>query len=164
MITFSKAVDYLLENDYLAVINGEKVITNKFLREFKPIPKERLEQLFADSPDVISREAIFKKFCEDAEIPYKGTFTDSGKQYTIRQYSPGIADRLIKIIKSVPNYKILVEATKLYYKSNGFKLILSNYIDKQVWKDEYERYEKAVQSNQVSRLNAASSGGNPWED
>jgi hypothetical protein len=163
MITFSQAVDYLLENDYLAVINGEIVITNKFLREFKPIPQDRAEQLFPNAPAIISREAVWNKFIEDAEIPYRATFTD-GKQYTIRQYSASIADKLIRIIKSVPDYKILVASTKLYYKSNNFKLILSNYIDKQVWKDEYERYEKALRSGQMSSVNAASSGGNRFED
>lgn len=164
MLTFAKAVDYLLENDYLAVLSdGKIVITNKFTREFKPVPRDRIEQIFQDAPQIISREQIWKKFIEDADIPHKATGSDN-RQYTIRQYSPGIADRLIQIIKAVPNYRTLVEATKLYYKSNSFKMILSNYIDKGVWKDEYERYEKAIQTGQIDNVIASSSGGNRFED
>lgn len=164
MITFATAVDYLLENDYLAVTtDGKIVITNKFTREFRPVPKSRLEEVIPNSPQVISREQIFRKFVEDADIPYKASGTD-GRQYTIRQYSPGIADKLIRIIKSVDSYNILVESTKLYYKSNSFKKIFSNYIDQNIWRDEYERYEKNVKAGTIDHNIATSSGGNRFED
>lgn len=162
MITFAQAVDFLIDNDYLAVIDGKVVVTNKLTREFKPIPKSRIEQIFPNNPSIISRETIFKKFIEDAEIPYKAQSSD-GKLYTIRQYSAGIADRLIQIIKNV-DYQTLVQSTKLYYKSNTFKVILSNYIDKKIWKDEYERYEKAKTSGQIDSVIATGSGGNRFED
>jgi hypothetical protein len=162
MITFAKAIDFLLGNDYLAVVNGEIVITNKLKREFKPIPKEKIDVIFPDCPTIVSREQIWKKFIADAEIPHKGIATN-GKAYTIRQYSPGIADQLIRIIKAV-NYQSLVKSTALYYKSNSYKVILSNYIDKEIWKEEYERYEKAKASGQIDSVMASSSGGNRFED
>lgn len=163
MIDFAKAVDFLLQNGYLAHINGEITITGKFKREFRPVPRERIEQIFQDSPTVVSREAIWAKFIKDADIPYKGYSTD-GKTYTIRQYSPGIADKLIQIIKTVPSYELLVESTKAYYKSNTFKKILSNYIDQKIWKDEYERYEQAKKEGKLNNFLAPSSGGNKFED
>lgn len=162
-MTFALAVDYLLENGYLAVINHKITITGKFNREFNPVPRERINQIFPEAPEVISREAIWKKFIEDAKIPYKVTATD-GKQYTIRQYSPGICDKLIKIIKQVDNYKILTESTRLYYESNTYKFVLSNYIDRRVWEDEYNRYKAAVDTGTLAILKAAGSGGNKFED
>ncbi len=163
MTTFSQAVDYLLNNGYLAYINGEITITGKFNREFRPIPVERAEQLFPENPTIVSREAIWKKFIEDAEIPHKVTATD-GKLYTIRQYSPAIANKLVQIIRSVPDYKILIESTKLYYRSNAYKLTLSNYIDRRVWSEEYDRYAKAKADGKLDNILSAGSGGNRFED
>ncbi len=163
MMTFSQAVDYLLINGYLAYINDEITITGKFKREFRPIGIARAEQLFPNQPTLISREAIWKKFMEDAGIPHKVTATD-GKQYTIRQYSPGIANKLIQIIKSVPDYNILAESTKNYYASNAYKLTFSNYIDRLVWHEEYERYAKAKASGTLGTILSAGSGGNRFED
>lgn len=163
MTNFSEAVDYLLDNGYLAMINGEIVITGKFKREFNPVPKDKIEQIFPGSPHTISREAIWKKFIEDAKIPHKATGSN-GKQYTIRQFSPSIADKLIRIIKSVDDYSALVESTKLYYQANSFKLIFSNYIDKGVMLDEYTRYKKAQSEGKLSAIITAGTGGNRFED
>jgi hypothetical protein len=164
MITFATAVDFLLDNGYLAVTTDSKiVITNKFTREFRPVPRARLEQVIPNSPQIISREQIWKKFIDDADIPYKATGTD-GRQYTIRQYSSGIADKLIRIIKSVDSYEILVKSTKQYYQSNSFKKILSNYIDQNIWRDEYERYEKSLKSGTIDQNIITASGGNRFED
>lgn len=164
MITFATAVDFLLDNNYLAVTqDGKIVITNKFTREFRPIPRSTVEQIIPNAPLILSREQIFKKFIEDAAIPYKATGTD-GRQYTIRQYSAGIADKLIRIIKSVSSYDILVKSTKQYYQSNSFKKVFSNYIDQNIWRDEYERYEKALASGTIDQTIVSSSGGNRFED
>jgi hypothetical protein len=160
IIDFAKAVDFLLGNGYLAVIDGKVTITGRFEREFRPTTQSRLQELF---PGTISREEIFKKFIDDAKIPHKALGTD-GKFYTIRQYSPGIADRLIQIIKSVQNYEILVESTKLYYTSNSFKKTFSNYIDQKIWKDEYERYEQDKAAGRTNMVTVVSSGGNKFED
>jgi hypothetical protein len=163
MLDFSKAVNYLLENGYLAMINGEITITGKFKREFNPVPLEKLEKIFPDTTKAGTREEVWRKFIADAEIPYKATATN-GKQYTIRQYSPGIANKLMQIIKEVGDYNVLVESTKLYYKTNGYKKILSNYIDQKIWKDEYERYLKAKEEGKLQTILAAGSGGNRFED
>lgn len=163
MLDFSKAVNYLLENGYLAMINGEITFTGKFKREFNPVPAKKLEEIFPDTNTAGTREEIWRKFIKDAEIPHKATATN-GKQYTIRQYSPGIANKLMQIIKEVDDYNVLVESTKLYYKSNSYKKILSNYIDQQIWRDEYERYEQAKKDGKLQTILAAGSGGNRFED
>lgn len=162
MLTLDKAIDFLLENDYLAYIQGKIVVTGKLQREFKPIPKDKIDVIFPDQPTVVSREALWKKFMADAEVPHKAIATD-GRAYTIRQYSAGLANQLTRIIKTV-NYEILVKSTALYYKSNSYKVIFSNYLEKNIWKEEYERYEKAKVSGQMDSNIAASSGGNRFED
>lgn len=162
MITFSSAVDYLLDNGYLAVINGEVTITGKFKREFNPVPKTKVEQIFKDNPEVVSREAIWKKFIEDAKIPYQVTATD-GKKYTIRQFSAGIADKLIKIIKEV-DYGILTRSTEVYYTQNGYKKTLKNYLIEEVWREAYEDYARREKEGKLTTILAAGSGGNRFED
>lgn len=162
MITFSSAVDYLLDNGYLAVINGEVTITGKFKREFNPVPKTKVEQIFKDNPEVVSREAIWKKFIEDAKVPYQVTATD-GKKYTVRQFSAGIADRLISIIKKV-DYEILCKSTEQYYNQNGYKKTIKNYFEEGVWQGAYEEYEKARKEGKLTTILAAGSGGNRFED
>ena len=157
MIDLTSAINFLLDNEYLTVVNGKLVITNKLHRETKLKVRERVEVLFPDQPTLITREAIWNKFITDACIPYQAEGS-SGRKYTIRQYSSGLADELIKIIKSV-DYKILVESTKRYYNTATYKLILSNYIRKNVWKEEYKRYEEGLKSNSL----AYGQGGNAWE-
>lgn len=163
-VDFASAVEFLLENGYLAYLSDKVVITNKFTREFNPLPRPRAEQLFPDKPEVVSREDIWNKFMADAEVPHRATFSGDGKQYTIRQFSLKAANNLIKVIKSVPDYKVLVEATKAYYKSNSYKLTFTNYLERRVWKQQYDQYEKALKEGKLREMLARGSGSNKFED
>lgn len=157
IIDLKAAVNFLLANDYLTVVENKLVITNKLHRETKLAPKDRVDVLFPDEPGIITREAIWAKFIKDADIPYQVEGSE-GRKYTVRQYSDGIVDDLVKIIKSC-DYNILVGSVKRYYNSNTYKLLLSNYIRKGIWKDEYERYKEAIKTSTV----AYGQGGNIWE-
>lgn len=161
MIDFSKAVDYLLEHDYLVVLNNEIVITGKFRREFNPLPKSRVEPII-EVKKWIDDEELYNKFIIDAEIPHRVTATN-GKQYTVRQFSPGIAKKLRKIIDNT-DYSLLTQSVRNYYKSNIFKKTLKNYIEEAIWKDEYEAYKKAKEEGTLSTILSAGSGGNRFED
>lgn len=157
MIDLKQAIDYLLEHDYLTVVGDKLTITNKLHKEFKPIPRDRVEVIFPDQPALISRQAIWEKFIKDAQIPHQAEGSE-GKKYTLRQYSPGIVDDLIKIIKQV-DYRILTESVKRYYNTATFKLTFKNYLQRNVWKEEYKRYEEGLKTNSL----AYGQGGNPWE-
>lgn len=157
MVDLKIAIDYLLEAGYLTIVEDKLTITNKLHREFKPIPRERIELIFPDQPTLVSRQAIWDKFMKDAFVPHQAEGSE-GKKYTIRQYSPGLVDELIKIIKST-DYRILIESTKRYYTTSAFKLTFKNYLQKNVWKDEYKKYEEGLRTNSL----AYGQGGNAWE-
>lgn len=154
------AIDFLLKNGYLAHVDNQLVITNKLRREFNPIPADRVEALFPDNPEIIDKKMVWAKFIQDAQVPYNCVGTD-GRKYTIRQYGSEVADILVRIIRSC-DYKVLVESTKRYYQSNSFKVILSNYFKKDIWREEYNRYEQDIRQGKKPEANTT--GGNPFED
>jgi hypothetical protein len=83
---------------------------------------------------------------------------DKGGLYSIRQYSLGTAKSLMKIIADPSiNYNKLVQSTKYYYNTTKYKLILSNYISKAVWRDAYDNYGAASKESNLA------DGANRWE-
>lgn len=150
MIDLKQAIDYMLSNGYVAFVNGELVITNKLKREF------------VANADLLTKKEVWDKFIQDADIPHRVSGSD-GKFYTIRQYSPKVGNLLLAAIKAC-DYDVLVESTKRYYKSTGYKLVLSNYFERRVWVEEYNRYMKEKKDGTLTRYIQSSSGGNPFED
>jgi hypothetical protein len=157
MINLKQAVDFMLEHGYMAVLQDELVITNKLQREFKAIPADGLDTVFAGE-QFMDRKSVWDKFIKDACIPYQAEGS-SGRKYTLRQYSDGLGTLLVSIIKKC-DYKILTESAKRYYNTATFKLILSNYLKGQVWYEEYKRYEEALAKGGAATYG---SGGNSWE-
>lgn len=163
-VDFSTAVDFLLKNGYLAQINGEVTLTGKFKRTFNPLESAKATEVFTESPSIFTPKDVWEKFVKDADIPHRVS-NQNGQSYTVRQYSNALANRLAKIIADPGvDYKTLVQSTKQYYKSNAFKFTLHNYVEKEVWKIEYENYEKLVKTNQVDTFTKTLGGGNPFED
>jgi len=162
-MNLQQALDFLLDNGYLAIVKRKVVVTNKMTREISQIPLKELEgkqQEMAIAPN----KDIWDKFMKDADVPHKVIATD-GKAYTVKQFSPQILQKLISIIQQVKDYHILTESTKLYYRSNAYKLTFKNYLEREVWKNEYEKYEEALKSpSQLNRLLSAGSGKNRFED
>lgn len=158
-------VKWLLDNDYLIVVDSTPVLTAKFYKELKyTMPKD---QAPLEVPEILEtpvpvksvpKKEVWNKFIEDAEIPWRVTAKDGGT-YTVRQYNIPAANKLIKIIQD-PNvdYDKLVASTKNYYKTVSYKLLLSKYLLNEVWSSEYKEWEK--RGNKVR----SSPGENSFED
>lgn len=156
MSSLTESMKFLFDNGYIAILENQLVITNKLKREYRTSAS-----LNSENPVPLSREEVWNKFISDAEIPYRIPMDGGGRYYTVRQYSDNIANKLIQIIKSV-DYDILVKSTKAYYKSNGFRKILSNYIDQKIWAEQYREYQN--NSGFPENESIISSGGNKFED
>ena len=159
-------VNYLLENGYGLVVSGQFVITKKlnddlFNRTPNVITPEPPQVMIPGKPIVTKAtlgKDLWNTFITDAEIPYRVTAPD-GQTYTVRQYSPSIAKKLIGMIND-PNidYSILVASTKHYYKTITYKALLSNYIDKEIWLGEYQAWKENKGKH------TANDGNNLFED
>lgn len=152
-------VQWLLSESYVVTVNGELVFTKKCLDDLgtpsvtKVEDSEAPKQLQA-RPKVDLKD-IWNKFITDAEVPHRVRASDGGI-YTVRQFSKGVAARLVAIINKV-DYKILVESTKNYYRTVSYKQLLSNYIEKDLWKYEYDEWLK----NKATPM--PTPGTNPFE-
>lgn len=163
MTDLKTALKYLLDNGYITVVNGNVFITSKLNAE---IAKDLTERIEVKQASILTSRDIWDKFMTDACVPHKATATD-GKQYTIRQFSPQSLQKLIQAIKQVDSYQILTEATKLYYKSNGYKLTFKNYLEREVWRGEYETLQEALKNpnkRKMEDLLSQGSGKNKFED
>jgi hypothetical protein len=162
MIDLKAAVDYLLANGYLTMVNGKIVITGKLRRELKlPEQDNLVKENKLDNLDVREEEEVWDKFIKDAQIPHRVIV--NGQSYTVRQYSKEIAKQLVRIVKEVKDYTILVESTKQYYRSTTYVKTLKNYISERLWKYAYEQYEQNQAKNPLMDK-AEASGGNRFED
>lgn len=171
---FKQIVQWLLSNSYLVFINNRPVLTSKFEKEVGYVPTEPLPAPVPDMNWVIdigstesTSAATMKRitdpklawntFIIDAEIPHRVKTTDN-KTYTVRQYGSNVARKLLKIIQDPSiDYWRLVESTKNYYAVTSYKALLSNYIDKGIWEQEYKEWDKTKKNV------TPSDGGNRWE-
>lgn len=148
-------VQYLLDNGYAIITQNQVVLTKKLNEELKG--KSTITQVPTKVETVVvtnldDKKAVWNKFIEDAEIPHRVN-SPHGGTYTVRQYSQQNANKLARIIAAV-DYNRLVESTKNYYKTVSYKALLSNYLDKDIWKHEYDSWTgQAVKSNQNDGTN-----------
>lgn len=167
MSTLKECLEYMFSNGYLLItIGGEVTITNKLKRELVKIPLKTNDFSLEGktATQIATKGEVWEKFMNDAEVPHKVIATD-GKSYTVKQWSAQIQQKLISIIQKVKDYTILTESTKLYYKSNTYKLTFKNYLEREVWKNEYEKYEQALKNpQQLDNLLSTGSGKNKFED
>jgi len=156
-----QVTQWLLDNGYAHVVNGESfVLTQKFISELGlsvqqvPVTTIRSKTLSGD-PTLEELKEVWTEFKNDCLLPHRVTATD-GRQYTILQFSKGVAKRLYKIISDPKiDYNRLVESTKHYYATVAYKALLSNYIDKDIWVHEYENWGK--------KETTVTDGSNRWE-
>lgn len=168
---FKQLVEGLLQDGYLILVGGKPVLTAKFEKELgyksqevamTPIQKEIVKsENVMNSGDVMKKitdpKLAWNTFILDAEIPHRVKSTD-GSTYTIRQYSQSIARKLLKIIQDPKvDYWKLVESTKNYYKTTSYKALLSNYISKDIWMNEYSEWKG------TGKTVTLGDGGNRWE-
>lgn len=149
-----KVVQYLLDNEYAVVVNGEVVITaklNKTLKgEFKELDKpvsiigsgrtaqELDAALFPDE-----KRLLWDKFIQDADIPYRVVSPNTRDVYTVRQWNKVACKKLLGIISNPKvDYNTLVESTKNYYATVSYKKTLTNYLNDDIWAQEYLEWVK----------------------
>lgn len=170
-MTFKEIVEWLLNNQYMMLVGGKPILTPKFEREVGYTGPSTVGELIEErhpqreiargSPlvGITDPKKVWNIFIIDAEIPHRVKSTD-GSTYTVRQYGASVAKKLLKIIHDPKiNYQRLVESTKNYYKVTTYKQLLSNYISKDIWWQEYQEW-----SNQTKKDNTNNDGYNLWED
>lgn len=165
-MTIKEIANKLLEEGYLVLVAGKPVLTARFERALgyedkapiieKLTPKQVSNELVKPTTYTDNPKEVWNEFIENCCIPWR-VKNNRGETYTLRHYSSGIAKSLMKII-SDPNidYTRLVNSTKDYYKNTSYKMLVSNYLSKEVWKDCYENYNKDKKSG-------ASDGNAFWE-
>jgi len=150
------ALGYLLDNGYLVLLEDQVVITRK-LTDSLHLPEKRQEdrvEVAIEAPHTTvkvvkatktinkSLKEIWDQFIIDADVPWRVT-TPLGEKYTVRQYGPSAAQKLQQIINTEGiDYNILVQSTKFYYQNTTYKAILSNYLLKDLWLEEYNEFKK----------------------
>lgn len=157
-----EAVQWLLDNDYGIMVGKQFVLTQKVSNELggfaandeTPVAIPIRTARTITRPTETDKKAVWNKFVEDAEVPWRVKAPDGGI-YTVRQYSVLAANNLIKIIND-PNidYVRLTQSTKNYYQTVTYKKLLSNYLNDGIWKSAYDEWGKEIKVD----------GENKWED
>lgn len=158
-MTLNEIAQWMLDREYAILANGQFCLTAKFHTDLKTTATATAtvaQKIVAINTEE-HRKEVWNKFVEDTDIPWR-VQNSSGGVYTVRQYSKLAAKKLVSIINDEAiDYQRLVDSTKHYYKTVTFKKLLSNYINEDIWKDEYEQYKKQAQHTIFD-------GGSKWED
>ena len=164
-MTLKTCIQWLLDNKYAVLVNGEFIVTKKLNDEISgktntanPIIKlveTENKVVVKDSKSVDEKKGIWNKFCTDACIPHRVKSTNGGL-YTVRQYSTSLVDQLLKILNdSKIDYNRLVESTKSYYNNERiYRKLMSNYFFEDIWRVEYDLHTEMPKST----------GSSKWED
>lgn len=161
-----KLFELLAAEHYILYFNGQLVVTNKFLRDFKEPPveetiieiKEKTEPLEVmvvhPEPPTIpgtmilpeSPTSLYRKFILECGIPKRVPTRDGS--YQANAYSIKAEKEFMNILKKGYDYNTLMLATKLYYKSGSMPKAVTNYILDGIWMGCYEDLvESAKQGN-----------------
>lgn len=156
----------LAKEHYIVYFNGQLVVTNKFLRDFKTPPEPEPEQtkevaIVVPTVPVVQqftapvipgknlsvpvpvKRAPLLDFIRDCEVPER--IRTKTSFYKANQYSKEAEKELILILAQGFQYDILVTATKLYYKSGGMCKAVGNYLTEGTWRTEYENMQDSVE-------------------
>lgn len=161
-MSLKEVTQWLLSNNYAHIINNNCfVLDKKFHDELGFVnntPVEVVVPINLSPINLSDPKEVWNKFIEDANIPWR-VKNNLGQSYTIRQYSKSMANKLVSIVNnSQIDYQRLVDSTKHYYATTSYKLLLSNYLEKGVWKDCYDNYKQTTSTNEVR-----TDGSNRWE-
>lgn len=155
----------LAKEHYIVYFNGQLVVTNKFLRDFKtpPEPEPQVQQTkeVAIVPPVVQqltaptipgknlsvpvpvKRAPLLDFIRECEVPERIRTRTSF--YKANQYSKDAEKELILILSQGFQYDILVTSTKLYYKAGGMCKAIGNYLIEGTWRTEYENMQASIE-------------------
>lgn len=143
---------WLIVNDY---ITENKVLTDKFFKdasaEIITESKEITSIVPAKSVNLlpVKKEDWDKKFMDfivEAQVPAR--WEDSnGNPYYLNKFSEAGLKVFRKALESGASYPVLVNSTKLYYKSSTkLKKAIGNYFAHGDWKTDYEALYASAQS------------------
>lgn len=138
-INLHDAVDFLLQEGYIY-----KAV--KFLK-FTPKAYQELGDLARVKKQANTQQtwdAKYIQFIRDAAIPARGE-DSRGEFYSLNKYSTQGCKGFEKAVGRGADYAILVESTKLYYKSTvKLKVAISRYMHEGLWKSDYDAYMEAA--------------------
>lgn len=152
-----EAIEVLIEKGYIIPIKGKYQLTGEFHRNYIPVSTELAvvsREMTVNSKAIVKSENIatvkelLKKFRDDADIPFR-IKSSSGQTYTVSAISNDACKAFSQILKSGIDYQILVYATKLYYKRDSFRKILTNYLKDGDWEVEYHEFKSKLGQGQV---------------
>lgn len=128
-MTLNGSVNYLIQNGYLTVIDGELTITGKLRRDFAEVERERI----VEEKKLAGRE-FFHKFAEDSKVP-SFIHMSNGAKFTVKYYTPSVLGHLKRAINEV-GYEKLTEITENYYKQQNLaRTTLQKFLSQGIWRD-----------------------------
>lgn len=139
MTDLETQVEHWKSEGYMLVHRGTLVLTEKFYNTLgqKPPPKAP-----TDNKD------LFKEFLKQSEVPVKvpwGKGRPGG--WNCGFYSLGAEKAFTRILKTPSlDYSRLVASTRQFYKGDGGKYTIQNYLEQGYWETAYDSY------NNVSTL------------
>lgn len=153
-----EVIQWLLDNKYGLIVNDQFIVTQKLNQDLFNRPQDSVVAIARvihipetvnvsniinkDIVSIDNKKQIWNEFIERACIPHR-VKDGKGGQYTVRQYNEPAIKKLISIIKDPNiNYDRLINSTKHYYMTVSYKVLLSNYLLKDMWLDEYKNYKE----------------------
>jgi hypothetical protein len=149
---FKTTLQYLLENKYIVMMAKKPVVTTKFEEEALKVVDEGITIISKalTKPTTVNtnhytsdtKKKIWNEFIEQTEIPHRIKTTTG--TYTVRQYSIEAANKLIKILgeNTIDQNEIFRQATKNYYKTVSYPILLSRYLKEDAWVLEVKEFVK----------------------
>jgi hypothetical protein len=145
-----------VELGYLISINGKYKLTGKVNRENNLTPSVSTKAIATNPSQVVltkqdklgTAKELLTQFRKDAEIPFRIN-NDKGIPYTVSAISAEGTKAFLDIINSGIDYQTFVYSTKLYYKRNGFRKILTNYFVQGDWEVEYNEFKDKLKNGDI---------------
>jgi hypothetical protein len=146
MINLQQAVQYMLENGYMAVVKGKYMVTAKFNKEILGVAKGLTMLpgnvpvvIEPDIPKTITWQQMYQRFITEAKVPAR-IMSPRGTPYQTNAYSePGMKAFRKAIEKEGVDYQLLVEAAQLYYTGSiELKVAVGKFMEEGVWRTYYQ--------------------------
>jgi hypothetical protein len=146
MTTLQEAVQFLLDNGYMAIIKKRYIVTAKFNKEMTGV-HAGLTLLVGNYPAVIEPSVpkqiswpdLYKQFILEAKVPAR-IINSRGEPYATNIYSePGMKAFRKALEKESMTYQLMVECTQLYYSSSiGMKVAIGRFMEEGMWRTYYQ--------------------------
>lgn len=154
-------LQYLKDNLYILPSSDGAIITNKFKRDIgarSTITKNSSIKQPARISSTIDTKERYKKFISDAEIPSKIS-NGNGGFFWGNRYSVDGEKAFNKVLSdSKIDEKILLAATKWYYKQqNTIKKMVGNFFINGEWESCYDDFVKAIEKHKIDNGGVISS-------